>query len=315
MNKKKKFAIISVVLGTVLAAGCLYFVIKQIVDGWSDYGDEISSARWGWLILAAPLAFIGMSMLALVWKNVIIALGQKATYRDAFVWYQIGNLGKYIPGGIFQIVGRGELATRGGVTRSVAYNSVALSMGATYIAGGLVCALLLPFVLLEHGTIGNTWWVFLVIPIGFAVLHPKILGKMLAIAEKVFGGSDEKVVPKWNTSVKLVGRYAPGWFVNGLACWVAALCFDPGAPFLTVVFAGIISWVAGFLVIFVPSGLGVREAAFVLITSASLGSSTAATVAIVSRLIFVLADLLGAFAATVIRKRKNNQASNTPVAA
>lgn len=314
MKNSKKFAIISVVVGTVLAVGCLYFVIKQVADGWNDYGDQISAARWGWLILALPLATAGMTMLSLVWRNVIEALGQKASLRDVFVWYQIGNLGKYIPGGVLQILGRSELAVRGGVTRSVAYNSVALSMGATYIAGGLVSAVLLPFVLLERGHIGNTWWVFLVIPIGFAALHPKILGKMFTIAEKAFGGADEKVVPPWITSVKLVARYAPGWVVNGLACWVTALCFDPGAPFLTLVFAGIISWVAGFLVIFVPSGLGVREAAFVLITSASMTSSTAATVAIVSRLVFVLADLIGAFAATLVRKRSKGQANEAALA-
>jgi len=303
VKNKKKFAVISVVLGTVLALGGLYFVIKQIVDGWSDYGDEISAARWGWLILAVPLAFAGMTMLGLVWRRVIESLGPRARLRDVFVWYQIGNLGKYIPGGVFQVVGRGELATRGGVPRSAAYNSVALSMGATYICGGLVAAILLPFVLLEHGSIGNTWWVFLVIPIGLAALHPKILGKMFIIAEKAFGGSEERVVPSWSASVKLVAWHAPGWFLNGVACWVTALCFDTGAPFFTIVFAGIISWVGGFLVIFVPSGLGVREAIFVLIASVSMTSSTAATVAIVSRLVFVVGDLVGAFAATVVRKR------------
>jgi uncharacterized membrane protein YbhN (UPF0104 family) len=301
---RKHYAVASVVLGTLLAAAGMYFVIKQIVLGWSDYGEVISAARWGWLIPAVLVACAGMSSLGVVWTKVITTLGGAARTRDVFVWYQIGNLGKYIPGGIFQVVGRGELATRGGVPRAVAYNSVALSMGATYLCGGLVSAILLPFALLENGSIGSSWWVFLIIPIGLIALHPAVLRKVFAIAERVFGKGEKPQVPSWTASVGLVARHAPGWLLNGLACWLVALCFDPSAPFFIVMFAGIVSWVAGFLVIVVPSGLGVREAIFTAITAASMASSTAATISIVSRLVFVAGDLLGAALAVAIRDRR-----------
>ena len=306
-KSRRKYAAISVVLGTVLAIAGLYFVVSKIVNGWSQYGDVIRHATWGWVVLGVLLAFAGMSTLGMVWRSVIGALLPEGAQRprrvDVFIWYQFGNLGKYVPGGIFQVVGRGELASRGGVPRSVAYNSVALSMGATYVCGALVSAVLLPFALLEHGSISSTWWVFLAIPIGLGCLHPKILGKVFVLAEKAFGGATEKQVPTWSESVVLVARHAPGWLLNGLACYVVALCFDSSPHFFTIVFAGVVSWVAGFLVIFVPSGLGVREAMFTAITQASLGGSTAATVAIVSRLVFIVGDALGAALAALIRSR------------
>ncbi|HEY3736250.1 MAG TPA: lysylphosphatidylglycerol synthase transmembrane domain-containing protein [Jatrophihabitans sp.] len=305
---RKKYAAISIAIGTVLAVAGLYFVISKIVDGWSQYGEVIKHASWGWVVVGVLLAFLGMTSLGLVWRSVIAALipgGADTRPRliDVFVWYQFGNLGKYVPGGILQVVGRGELASRGGVPRAVAYNSVALSMGATYVCGALVSAVLLPFALLEHGSIASTWWVFLAIPIGLGCLHPKILGKVFVLAEKAFGGATEKQVPTWSESVLLVARHAPGWLLNGLACYVVTLTFDHSPSFFTVVFAGVVSWVAGFLVIFVPSGLGVREAMFVAITQSSLGGSTAATVAIVSRLVFVVGDALGAALAAIVRSR------------
>lgn len=316
-KSRRKYAAISVVLGTVLAIAGLYFVVSKIVDGWSQYGDVIKHATWGWIVLGVLLAFLGMSTLGMVWRSVVAALlpaGSQPPRRiDVFVWYQFGNLGKYVPGGIFQVVGRGELASRGGVPRSVAYNSVALSMGATYVCGALVSAVLLPFALLEHGSISSTWWVFLAIPLGLGCLHPKILGKVFVLAEKAFGGATERQVPTWGDSVVLVSRHAPGWLLNGLACYVATLTFDHSPNFFTIVFAGIVSWVAGFLVIFVPSGLGVREAMFTAITQASLGSSTAATVAIVSRLVFVVGDALGAALAAAVRSRVASQPSLSSV--
>jgi uncharacterized membrane protein YbhN (UPF0104 family) len=290
-----------VVIGSVLAVGCLYLVVRQITDGWDDYGDQIADARWAWLLVAVPLAVAGMSALGLVWRLALASLGAHARRRDVFVWYQFGNLGKYIPGGIFQILGRGELATRGGVPRAVAYNSVALSMGATYLCGALVSAALLPFVLVERGSIGSAWWVFLAIPLGLAALHPTVLGRLFTLAEKLFAGAGEAQVPTWSNSVRLVLRHAIGWVLNGIACWAVAVTFVPDAPFFTIVFAGIVSWVAGFLVIFVPSGLGVREATFTAIAATSLSPEIAATVAIVSRLAFVVGDLIGAALAFAVR--------------
>ncbi|CAN5909652.1 lysylphosphatidylglycerol synthase transmembrane domain-containing protein [soil metagenome] len=296
------------VIGTVLAVGCLYLVVRQIADGWDDYGDQIADARWAWLLVAVPLAVAGMSSLGLVWRSALATLGATVRRRDVFVWYQVGNLGKYIPGGVFQILGRGELATRGGVPRSVAYNSVALSMGATYLCGALVSAALLPLVFIEQESIGGTWWVFLAIPLGLAALHPRVLGRFFNLAEKLFAGAGEAQVPTWTNAVRLVLRHTVGWLGNGVACWAVAVTFAPDAPFATIVFAGIVSWVAGFLVIFVPSGLGVREATFTAIAATSLSPEIAATVAIVSRLAFVVADLIGAALALAVRA----SAASTP---
>lgn len=313
-GRRRRLALISVVLGTVLAVAGIWFVGAQLARDWNRSKELLANARWAWLLLAVPLAFIGMTSLGMVWRVVLKALGSIVRRRDLFVWYQIGMLGKYIPGGVVQVLGRGELATRSGVPRAAAYNSVALSMGATYLCGSLVCALMLPIALTDSGAFGTFWWVLVVIPLGFAALHPKVLGLLFRLAEKAFGGADDRQIPTWTASVVLVARHVPGWLVNGLACWVTALAFNPAAPIGTVVFAGITSWVAGFLVIFVPSGAGVREAMFVALAAPVLGYAPAAAVAIVSRLVFVSGDLLGALSAVVLR-RFNPPAAPVPTRA
>lgn len=293
---------VSAALGTALAGAGIYFVVSKIADDWNEYGDLIRNAQWGWIVVGVLLAVVGMSSLGLVWRSVLAALGADTRRIDVFAWYQIGNLGKYVPGGVFQVLGRAELATRGGVPRSLAYNSVALSMGATYLCGALVAAVLLPFAALSQGSIGDTWWVVLVIPVGLVALHPRVLGALFLVAEKAFGGADERQVPTARTSLGLVVRHVPGWLLNGLACYAVTLAFTRDAPFLTVMFAAIAAWVGGFLVIVVPGGIGVREALFVALAQTSMAGNTAATVAIASRLVFVTGDLLGAALATASRR-------------
>ena len=88
-----------------------------------------------------------------------------------------------------------------------------------------------------------------------------------------------------------------------MSTWFVALTFGPNAPLLHVVFAGVLSWVTGFIVVFVPGGLGVREAAFTAAAGGALDPEIAATVAVVSRLVFMSGGALGAAAAVVVRRR------------
>lgn len=302
-GRSKALLSVSTVLGIGLAIGGGVFVVEKIVAGWSDYGAAIAKAQWAWLVVGFALACLGMTTMSLVWRHVIAALGGRAGRRQVFAWYQLGNLAKYLPGGIWPMVGRSELAVRGGIDRPIAYNSVALSMGATYLCASIVCAILLPFVLISRVGIGTQAWVFVLIPVGLAALHPKVLGRVFRISEKVLGKGAPPAVPPWRTSVGLVARHTIPWLINGLAIWFVALTFAPDAPVLPIVFAGILSWIIGFVIVFVPGGIGVREAAFTATASFVLSPSIAATVAIVSRLVFMATDASCAAIAAVVSRR------------
>jgi glycosyltransferase 2 family protein len=302
MTRKQLLVRLSTVAGVVVAVAGAVFVGRKLAIGWTEYREVIADARWGWLLVALPLAAVGMASVGMVWRRIIIALGGEVSRPEIFVWYQLGQMAKYLPGGVWPMVGRSEMAVRGGLRRSRAYNSVALSMGSAYLCATLVSAALLPAVIIADDDLGGLW-VFVLIPIGLLVLHPAVLGKVFRLAERVLGGAEEQQVPPWSESVKLVLRHTPSWLCIGLSTWFVALTFDPNAPLLHVVFAGVLSWVTGFVVVFVPGGLGVREAAFTAAAGGALDPEIAATVAVVSRLVFMSGDALGAAAAVAVRRR------------
>ena len=187
VRSRRTFVRLSTVLGVVLAVAGGAFVARRIADSWSESKDVIAGAEWGWLLVAFALASLGMASVGFVWRRVIAALGGDATRREIFVWYQIGQLGKYLPGGLWPVVGRSEMAARGGLRRSIAYNSVALSMGSTYLCATLVCAALLPAIIVTSDSSGTSLWVFALVPIGFTALHPAVLGRIFALAERGAG--------------------------------------------------------------------------------------------------------------------------------
>jgi uncharacterized membrane protein YbhN (UPF0104 family) len=90
----------------------------------------------------------------------------------------------------------------------------------------------------------------------------------------------------------------------GAATWLVAAALDPGAPdALNIVFATVLSWVVGFLVVPAPGGIGVREAVFVAAATSLSSPGVAAAVAVVARVVFIMVDLLGAGLSTAAAPR------------
>ena len=138
VSRKQLLVRLSTVAGVVVAAAGAAFVGRKLAVGWTENREVIADARWGWLLVALPLAAVGMASVGMVWRRIIIALGGEVSRPEIFVWYQLGQMAKYLPGGVWPMVGRSEMAVRGGLRRSRAYNSVALSMGAAYLCATLV---------------------------------------------------------------------------------------------------------------------------------------------------------------------------------
>jgi glycosyltransferase 2 family protein len=289
--------------GVLIAVAGLAFVARSLLADWEETRELLRRAEWVWLALAAPVALAGMTAVGLPWRTIMAELGERHGVADTLRWYFPGQLGKYVPGGIWPVVGRGELAVRGGASRSVAYTSVALSLACTYLAATLVSIVFLMASVASGGRADGALWVLVLAPVGLALLHPVVLTRSVAVAERLLSRGVSVVVPGYRTIVGLVARHAPAWVLIGGATWLVARAFDPDPAVAQVLFAAVLSWVVGFVVIPVPGGIGVREAAFVA-AATSLGSEVAATVAVASRLVFIAADLGGAGLALTLRSAR-----------
>jgi hypothetical protein len=89
-------------------------------------------------VVALAAAGVGIALVGALWGVVLRLLGAAVSTGEAVRWFFVGEIAKYVPVGIGGVVGRAEVAVRGGVSRRVAYRSVVLSLVAFY---GLVPAL------------------------------------------------------------------------------------------------------------------------------------------------------------------------------
>lgn len=290
-GKRSRSVGLSTLVGGLLGGAAMFFVVRTLVREWSDAAEEIAHAQVPWLVGGFVLAAIGMITIGLGWRHVLRTLGVRAAYGRVVSWYFVGEIGKYLPGGVWPVLGRGELARSGGVPRSRAYASVGMSLAILYLAAMFAATAFLPFALAGGGL--SPWMLFLLaLPVGIVALHHDVLGWLVDRIAKVTKREIDIEIPQWRDSLALVAHYLPSWLFIGTATYAVARSLTPDVSYPQLMFATILSWIAGFLAVPVPAGAGIREA--VLLASSGLGGSVAVTTALVARVLFIVVDAGGA---------------------
>jgi uncharacterized membrane protein YbhN (UPF0104 family) len=178
----------------------------------------------------------------------------------------------------------------------------------TYSAAAL-CAALGSLLAWEKPIIGGS--LLLALTIGAAVYASTPLRQHLVrLLRKVTSGTNELTSPKEMIALTVV--QVPAWIMISLSTTITAHAFGAHVGILHMFFVSSLSWLIGFLIIGAPGGLGVRESVFTGLLSASIGTSTALSLAIASRMIFVSVDFLGALIFNVVARKLKTKVIEAP---
>lgn len=300
----------STVVGLGLAVLAVGFLVRFIARDWDDVSDTLADARPLWIVAAFLVAATAMTAIAIPWRSVLRMLGGDLSWPETIARYYAGEIGKYVPGGVWPVLGRGELARRAGIPRSAAYGSVALSLALLYLAAMVVVLVCVPVMIASGGSLASLW-VLAFLPLGLAALHHAVLERVRGLAEKVTKREITLTIPPWGQSLGILARYVPVWLLIGSVNWLIAEGLGQDVSWLDVAPATILSWIVGFVLVPVPGGVGVREAAFVA-AAVNLDPGVGAAIALVARMLFVFVDAAGFALASVWLARHR---TDTPAAA
>jgi uncharacterized membrane protein YbhN (UPF0104 family) len=288
--------------GIVIGVAGLAFVVARVVRDRDEIADALAAASPGGLIVAFVAGLAAMTLLGANWLAILRAGGAHAPWRRGLGWFFVGQLGKYVPGGIWPIVGQAELAARDGVPRSTAYRSTALSMVATLLGAAAVAALaglvapsgarLIPALLALGVTV-------VLIGLAFAPLR-RVLHRL---ADRVT--TRELRLPEGAWFAGIVARYLPMWALFAVMTIGSAHALGASLDaelVLTLIYAACLSWMAGFVIVGLPGGLGVREAVLISLLTGPLGAGVAVSTALISRIVSIGVDLAGAAIAVPIAR-------------
>lgn len=284
--------------GILIGLAGVAFVVRTIVTKRNEVSDAFSHLNGFTLIASLLLGLSAMTLIGYLWTRMLVTRGHHAPPRSAMAWYFAGQLGKYVPGGIWPIVGRAELATRGGVPRAEAYAATGLSMVTTYLAAALAICIgsLLSWSYPFAGIAG-----LVAMSLCFLAFSSSSLrGKVLAILNRISPRASALTEPR--RLLLLTVTHLPAWILMSLSTSVTASAFRADIGVTHMLFITSASWLAGFVVVGVPGGIGVRESVFTALAGTALSPGVAVSLALASRVVFIAVDLVGALVANIIAK-------------
>lgn len=235
-----------------------YFGLQFFIPRWQSLqlSDRLGSLSLPWIITAAIFTLAYYVLGFLIWTVILANLGSKPDFHLTARAYAYSLLPKYIPGNVAAHGLRTQLATRAGVPVLVSMKSFLLE---AIFALGTAAAISIPGTMYYLPAVLNprsTWFVtaFLLALIAVWVARRFKLGSINQV---------RLIAPKRPTDyIKVISLYVLVWFVSGLAHWCLAnaLSFYALSQLPPLMVAVSASWGLGFVSIFAPAGLGVREA-------------------------------------------------------
>jgi len=298
MKSRPLLARFSSLLGVTIGIAGVAFVAKTLVSKWDEVSNAFSQVDAINLVLSLLLGLAAMTSIGWIWVAMIIARSHNVRHRNAMSWYFTGQLGKYVPGGIWPIVGRAELAVRNGIPRRDAYASTGLSLVTTYAAAVVAIGIG------AASTSGHRLIAVLIalglITVYIAFAQPSLRTVIIRIASRVSSSASSLTDPK--RLARLTLMHVPAWLLMSLSTSVTATAFGAHIGIADMLFITTTSWLAGFVVVGVPGGIGVREAVFTSLAGGIIGTPMAVSLALMSRVVFIAVDLTGALVSSVISR-------------
>ncbi|HSP60791.1 MAG TPA: lysylphosphatidylglycerol synthase domain-containing protein [Ornithinimicrobium sp.] len=266
-------------------------------------GQALRQVSWSFVALAAGLSLLNVLFAALSWRAVAAGLGVRLGVRDASVVYLVGQVGKYLPGGVWNLVASAELGRDRGVGRRRTVGTLLVAVLLSAVVGGLLVLLTLPG---APGTplAGYGWLAFLA-PVAVLLVLPPVLHRVLGLLLRVT--RQPPAVERLDTGAVVVGSAwsLASWVAIGLQVLVLAVAVgaDPGLPLLRLSVGGYaLAWIIGTALVFLPAGVGAREAVLALAVAPVLDAGGVLVVVLLSRVLLTLADLVAAGGALVVQR-------------
>lgn len=295
---KNRYFIYAVKL--VIAAGIFYFIGKYVYENSTALGDKSFTVNYGLLFLSAFILMVTMAIQSFNWHLITKISGVNIPIRKSFVIRTYSELGKYVPGraalyGVLFYSYRQENVPLNIITYCSLFESF------TFLLSSIIVAVLsVSFVTIDIDPLTMTMSIVIAIILLFFT-HPRILKSainlMLGIMKK---GRIEKV-PGYEYMILFILIGIVLWLFYGIAFYLMAKAIglvNVNIFYITGAFA--LSSFVGFIAVFVPAGLGVREGMLIVLMSKIAGEYLAGIAAILSRCLIIASDIIIFLAAVIL---------------
>ena len=249
------------------------------------------------LLLAAAslLLLAGYFVSAALWGLIVRELGgPRLPVAEAVRMFMLANLGRYVPGKVWQIAGLALLARRRGVAAGTAASAAVLGQGIALVAAaavGMGALLGGPESYRRWGLVGAA----AVLAAAALLAIPGVFRRLAAWWLRLTRTEAPEGLGLRH-GLKWLALYMLNWVMYALSFWILVRSLGPSGSLLPVASSFAAAYVLGYVMVFAPAGLGPREGFLIVFLTPHLGAGPSTVIAIVSRLWTTIVELVPAAA-------------------
>ncbi|MEO0094025.1 MAG: lysylphosphatidylglycerol synthase domain-containing protein [candidate division WOR-3 bacterium] len=291
LNKKNKLW--RTVVAIIIIVSIFFFMGRSLYHNWDQVKTEITTRHFQLYQLILAFLFLGLNFLigAYGWKCILSYFAEKITFKQSIQIIAYALLGKYLPGKVWAILGRIYLAKEIGIAERHSALSVVIETAYLLISA---FALFLISLLFYPSLLAKTYLLLILIPITVILIFPPIFNRVVNFLLVRLKQQPVSFNIKLNQAVVLFLLYLSAWVAAGIGLYFLIIAFYPLDWKALFIFPGAfsLSWIIGFVVIFAPGGLGVREGLFALLIDPIVPKALNILISFLSRIWITISEIL-----------------------
>lgn len=243
-------------------------MIRPLQERWPLARAQLAEMSMSAFVLASAMfaAFLFVFR-ALAWRRIVRGFGHRLPVGAAVRIWSTSELARYLPGAIWQVVGRVMLVKPYGVSGSVCSTTQVLELCVFLMANVLLASACWLYYGAKELAEVRGWFLtaLALVPLLALLLHPRVF---YTIVNAVLARLGKPAIVKRLRGKELV--LILGWTILGLLWQSLAVYVIARGPLglkidwlWIVAGAYSLAWCAGFLAFWAPGGIGVREIVFV----------------------------------------------------
>lgn len=293
------------VLHIICVALALGFMAWLVVEHWNQIKLLNLTLRYDFLIGSLGVLVVLFFLDALGWHLILRSIGYHLDPARSVLIWMVSSLTRYIPGGVWSYLSRASMARDAGIKWGCCSISLYLE---TLLLMASSCAVGLPALAYISGLAVRAIDFGIVIFVLGILLHPKVI-KLARHIPGRFGKVFESMpLPSIKHIIGLYFYYVTFWCLFGLTFigFVSAICEVPMNLWVPIGSSLALGFFVGFVMIFIPGGLGVRESVIYALCLAVFSPSEAVLIALGSRLWIMAGEFVSVVLAVTFFQRTRN---------
>ena len=283
------------ILQWAIVVAIFVFLGKTVWDHWNQVKDASFTFEAYPLILSTLIFAFSYFIQIWAWYLITVKLGIGLSTSDTLKSWFYSQLGKYLPGKVWLLLGRFYFYEAKGKSKKAISVALYLETVTVIVAAGLMFLAALAFFRevspFPSGRLSV--WLVLLFLLGFVFLHPRVLQRILNWVLMRFKREPLSLSISYLDILRILFVCIISWMVGGVGFYFFVNSVYPVAPqyilFLTGALA--ISSILGLIALFAPSGLGVREGALVYLLSFMMATPVAVIISVLTRIWMTLIEI------------------------